>query len=168
MFDVYRNEVFATMKEDKVQGIKNMVALTSALVTANATADVIKDAIVGRETDIKDLALDQMFTLIGFSRYSVFQAQREGLGRTVAEQIVPATKLIDNVSKDIFKSFDKSLEINEIRSIRSLPLAGELYYWWFGKGVTTKQKSSDTGIGIPTIEIPSIDIPSIEIPEISI
>src|SRR3990167_2384394 len=50
LFDVYRNEVFQTMKTNPVQGIKNLLYLTGALLVMNATADEIKDFILNRET----------------------------------------------------------------------------------------------------------------------
>lgn len=60
------------------------------------------------------------------------QISKKGAGRVALEQWVPPTKFIDEVSKDVVnvaKGKDRGFEL-----WRSIPLVGELYYWWFGRG----------------------------------
>ena len=170
LFDIYRREVFQQMKTNKKDGLKNFLRLTTFLTVLNATADEIKDFISGRETKLSDRVIDTFAKLAGFSKYSFYQAQRDGLGSTVLEQLIPPTPTIDDVSRDVYEIFNdpnKSFEINELRSIKSIPIGGDLYYWWFGKGVKSPSKKK-TGLEIPSIEIPSINIPSVNIPSISL
>jgi hypothetical protein len=144
VLDIYRNEVISEAKTDKVQAFKNFMKLTALLVLMNATADELKDFIRGRKTPLKDKLIDQLLTILGFSRYYIWQAEREGIGSALLDIVKPPTKLIDNLWKDgngvykSFKDYDKSVEINKFKTLRSIPLAGELYYWWFGKGVDYK------------------------------
>ena len=136
----------------------------------NATADEIKDLVLGRKTSLKDRVIDNIAKLIGFSRYSVNQIARDGLGSATLEQVTPPTQFVDNISKDlvtIYKSWGTGVEISKLKSIKSIPIGGNLYYWWLGKGADFKD-TRETGIRIPSIEIPSINIPSISIPSINI
>lgn len=156
MFDVYRNEVFAQMKTNKPEALKNLMRLTLALVLMNAGADELKDLILGRKTKLSDRVVDNILKLIGFSRYSTYQVAREGLGSTLLNQTVSfPTKFLDNLSKDVdalLKDFDENFNVNKLRSIESIPFGGRLYYWWFGKGNTSeedkqeKEKKTDTGL----------------------
>lgn len=158
MFDVFRNEGFRKMETNKVEGIRNIILLAMSLVTMNATADTIKDVVLGRKTKLNDLVVDNFATLIGFSRYSVNQIARDGLGTTLIEQVTPPTQAVDNISKDlikIYKDWDKGVEISKLKTLKSIPIGGNLYYWWFGKGADykdrTKKRTKKSTLGLPTL-----------------
>jgi hypothetical protein len=147
MLDVYRNEVFRVMRTDKVQGIQNMLRLSAWLVTMNVAADVIKKIMKGEDLDDQDtqwdILVDNLLKLIGFSRYSTFQARRDGIGSAVTDQITPPTNIIDDISKDImfiFKDSNESFDVNKLRSIKNIPLIGQLYYWWFGRAAERRER----------------------------
>lgn len=163
LFDVYRNEVFQTMKRNKWEGIRNLLLLSGSLVLANATADEIKDFILGRKTSLKDRTVDNLLRLVGFTKWTIWQARKEGLASATVRTILPPTNLLDSVYKDIAKG----TKLNELETIRSIPFFGKLYYYWFGKGAKKEEKK---GISIPEINIPEINIPdiNINIPEINI
>lgn len=135
LFDVYRNEVFQEMKRNKARGIYNLIKLTSALVLANATADEIKDFILGRETSLKDRTVDNLLRLVGFSKFGIYKARQEGLPSAFLQSILPPTKFLNNLYKDIVSPPE---EAKDLRSIQSIPLVGKLYYWWFGRGAEPK------------------------------
>jgi hypothetical protein len=150
MLDVFRNEVFRVMRTDKVQGTKNMLRLGAWLVTMNATADVIKSVMKGEDLDDEDvqydILVDNLLKLIGFSRYSTFQARRDGIGSAVTDQITPPTNIVDDISKDVFllfKDSDESFDINKLKSIKNIPVIGQLYYWWFGRAAQRREKGGD-------------------------
>lgn len=175
LLDVYRREAWHQIAQgNRRQGLRNLFALSASVMAMNATADTLKSLLMGREIEPDDLAVDNMLKLVGFSRYTTFQVQREGLFSALSAQFATpgAAPLIDNASKDVnnlFKDFDKSADINELRSVRSIPVGGDLYYWWFGKGSKTKQKTTGTPeVTIPSVEIPSVEIPEITIPEVTI
>lgn len=166
LLDVYRNEIFRQMKTNKRQGISNMLRLSFFLLLLNGTADEIKDLIRGRETKLSDRVVDNLLKLVGFSRYTTYQAQREGLGSAVLNQVKPPTPTIDNISKDLmdmFNDFDKNAKINRMRSVQALPVGGDLYYYWFGRG-NNNEKKTNGGIDLP--KIPKIDTPKIKKPKI--
>lgn len=150
--DIYRREVFQEMKTDPVGGMKNFMLLTTSLVAMNSTADGIKDFMMGRDFDLGDTAVDNMWKLAGFSRYTAGQAlrtdwQQKGAGRVLIEQILPPTDLYDDLWKDVtgaFKDHDESARIQDLNSIENIPLGGELYYWWLGKGSSKSKTKSKT------------------------
>ena len=147
-FDVFRRESFREIaRGNVVKGISNFLKLASLLVLANGTADEIKDFILGRKTSLKDRTIDELAKLAGFSRYSLGRITEEGLGKTLAEQIIPPTNVIDNLSKDLmnlYKNYEESANINELKSVQDIPLIGKFYYWWFGKGKQSKEETQRT------------------------
>jgi hypothetical protein len=157
--DVFRREAFQKMAEGNwKEGIKNLLSLASLIVICNGTADEIKDFIMGRKTKLSDRVVDQLLMLVGFSRYTTNNVVSEGLGSALIEQIIPPTNFIDNISRDLidlYKNFDESVSINNFRSIQDIPLIGKLYYWWFGRGVESKDKANkknqSSGTGLPVL-----------------
>jgi hypothetical protein len=138
--DIYRREIFQKIGQEgkRLEGIKNLVYLTSAFVAANASADFIKDFILGRPIDLEDKAVDNMLRLLGISKFVTWKAREEGVGSAMVRQIAPPFKAIDSLTKDINSAGDeKGLEITQ-----SIPLVGKLYYWWFGKGAGKSERQA--------------------------
>jgi hypothetical protein len=137
MFDVYRRECFQKIKTPgtRLEGIKNLAKLSACLVMANATADVIKGVILGRDMDFESITEDNIARLFGVSKFAVWTARREGIGTAIGKQILPPFKFADSLYKDITRAGDgKGLE-----TVQSAPMFGKLYYWWFGKGSQKKK-----------------------------
>ncbi|HUU53110.1 MAG TPA: hypothetical protein VMW44_00550, partial [Candidatus Bathyarchaeia archaeon] len=137
-FDAFRNEAFHKIKvgdkAEKIQGIKNLIRLSMFFVLANATADELKDWILGRETDFGDRVVDNILRLAGSSKYITWKARTEGAGSAMARQVLPPFKFIDSLTKDIYNAGDdKGLEITS-----SIPLLGKLAYWHIGRGVSKR------------------------------
>lgn len=140
-FDIYRNEVWHEMVKNPAKGMRNLVYLTGSLVLANATADEIKDTILGRETSWEDRTIDNLLRLAGFSKFTIYKARQEGAGSAAAQTILPPMKLLDSISKDLTSKNDGEPKgIEDLETPASVPVGGKLYYWWFGKGA---QKSED-------------------------
>lgn len=155
MVDVYRNEAFSLMskKETFKEGFGNLLKLTGCMIAAEATADELKDMLLQRERpSLKDRTVDNLLKMAMFSRYTVDQASRQGIGSAIALQIAPATAILDNPYKDLInflKDSDESFKVNEMKSIQNIPIGGKLYYWWFGKA--SKNKESDKKSGLPKL-----------------
>jgi len=168
VWDVYRRESFQLMKnkETRVEGVKNLMKLSAMLMLFNATADELKDFLTGKETKWNDRLIESFAKATGFSRYTISQIGKEGIGRTAAEQILPPTQLADDISKDfkdVFIDQDEDASVARLRTIRDIPIGGKLFYWWFGRA---KKEEKETRNEIPSIEIPEFNIPVIEIPSI--
>lgn len=133
-FDAFRNEAYNKIKngnrDEKKQGIINLIKLSMFFVLANMGADALKDWLLGRETEWKDRFIDNTLRLCGISKFITWQARTEGLGTAVAKQILPPFKFINALTKDIITAGDeKGLE-----TLSSLPIIGKLAYWHLGRG----------------------------------
>jgi len=151
-FDIFRREAFREMKRGNWwKGIKNLLYLAFLLVLTNGTADEIKDILTNRKTKLSDRVIDQLATLAGFtSRYAVRRISEVGAGSALLEQATPPTNFVDNISKDLmslYKDFDKSADINQLKTVQDIPLIGKFYYWWFGKGAETTKKYGGVSTG---------------------
>jgi hypothetical protein len=138
LLDVFRNEAFQKMEKKGTfkEGFQNLLKLGSAMIVMGASVDELKDFILGRKTSWSDRVIDNVLKLVGFSKFTIYQARREGIGSAALRVILPPFKFIDALYKDILTFGDqKGWQITG-----SIPEVGKLYYWWFGRGVGIKQK----------------------------
>jgi len=163
--DVYRNEVFQLMKTNPKRAIRNLVTLSASLMLMNATADEIKDFILGRETKLSDRVVDNVAKLAGFSKFTLYKARQQGVGSAVVQTILPPFKLLDSAYKDIAKH----TAFADSETVQSIPLGGKLYYWWFGKGAQNSAKKANaadkTGNGaMPSLpSLGDVGLPSLDL-----
>ncbi len=143
--DVYHRKVFKEFKTDPRQAMKNLMALTTALVALGVGIDSIKDTILGRKIRITDTVADNIFKLFGFSRYMVYKAKDDGIGSAALRQILPPIGFIDDIYKDVtdMTKEDSEFELKDSRVLSGIPLVGKFYYWWYGKGKTIEEKRID-------------------------
>lgn len=135
-YDVYRKQVFQQIASgNTVKGLTNLTRLISTMVLMGAGADFLKDLVLGRETPPEDAVVNNIARIFGFSKYQVYSVRREGLGTAAFKTISPPYQFIDASSKDFLKAIDEGeLDINDMRSVNSVPIVGKFYYWWFGAG----------------------------------
>lgn len=134
--DVYRNQVYDEFRTgSKKQALKNMASLTGSLMAMGMAADALKDLIMGRKIYLEDLVVDNILKLIGFSKFIIWQVREEGLGEAAIKLVAPPHKILRSVSKDIDRLISGELEsAYDLEIINSIPVAGKLFYWWFGRG----------------------------------
>ena len=147
MMDIYRREAISKMtkKETFVEGFSNFLKLTAALVACEATADEIKDIILGREMKLSDRVIESTAKLFFASKWERRELAEQGLGARVAGEILPPTNVVDDVWKDltkVWKNPDECFDVNDMRTVQNIPIGGKLYYWWFGKASKYKEKKS--------------------------
>lgn len=134
--DIYRRQIFNEIRDgDTKEGLKNLVRLAFFMSLMNTGADYLKDLLLNRDTPPEDEVVNNIARLVGFSKYQVYSVRREGLGSAAFKTIAPPFKLIDSTSKDMLKAArDGEVDINDLETIGSIPVAGKFYYWWFGAG----------------------------------
>jgi len=141
--DVFRNEVFLQMKDNPAKALGNLVRLSALLIFANATADVIKDFLLGRPMDSEDedywttKLVDNIIRLFGISKYSLYRFKKDGVSEGISSIVLPPIfNFVARGAKDIDKAMkdDGEFEAHQAEIIQSVPLLGKLYYWWFGGG----------------------------------
>lgn len=146
--DIYRRDVAGELRRaydtgDKKRAVKamgNLTRLVAFWVTMGASADYIKDLIrslFGEDTtkEPEDYVIDNMLKAFGFSKYQANMVAKKGPTEVFFDIFIPPTKFIDNVVKD-YKRIEKDggLSFDNSRAVRSIPVGGELYYFWFGSG----------------------------------
>ncbi len=115
-----------------MRGFGRLMWLSFSLALFGAGRDLLVDFITGRPFDLSDSVVDTFLRRIFFSRFQYSKATREGIGTAFLEGLVPPTKTIDAITKDI-KKVSKNDE-DGLDVWRSVPIVGELYFWWFGRG----------------------------------
>ncbi len=137
-FDFVRTEALQDMRNPKadptrfMRGFGRLIWLTFSLALFGAGRDSLVDFINGRPFDLKDSVVDTILRRLFFSRFQYTKALREGFGRAFLEGFVPATKTIDAITKDIVKVTKDDKDGLDIW--KSVPIVGDRYYWWFGRG----------------------------------
>ena len=137
-FDFVRTEALQDMRNPIadptrfMRGFGRLVWLSFSLALFGAGRDLLVDFVTGRPFDLSDSVVDTFLRRIFFSRFQYSKATKEGIGTAILEGLVPPTKTIDAVTKDI-KKVSKNDE-DGLDVWRSVPIVGELYFWWFGRG----------------------------------
>lgn len=162
--DLFRNEAFQKIQQpgaaNKVEGVRRLVYLAGTLGLANAGADLLKNILLNRPTDISDMIVDNMVRLSGISKYAIYDARRNGLWDAAMKTILPPHKALDALYKDFANvDFTKPGDFidnrnpknqkmqgnwwmgNKLESPSSIPYLGKFYYWWFGKGADLSEKT---------------------------
>jgi len=151
-FDVFRREVIHNLKSDnpqqKIQGLTNMVQLLALLTLANASADELKDWMLGKETRFADNVIENLLTMGGASRFTRMQVSKEGFGSAMLQQVLPPMKFINSASKDLAEGYDNYVSgdtssFDHARIIDSIPGLGKLYYWHYGRGEENKKSLAE-------------------------
>lgn len=153
-FDVFRREAIDDIVSgNRAKGMKNLLLLAGAFVTANATADEVKDFVLGRETDPSDKVVDNIMRLVGATKFDVYNARERGIGMAVMQKLLFPASLIDRTGQDIYniitnKTYEKGPLKGEkygSEAVQSIPIVGKLYYWWFGRGAQKEEYKQGSG-----------------------
>lgn len=140
--DVFRREVFDRWKDNPAEALYNLVRLSAALTVMNASADYIKDLIMGRPNEPEDYVIDNLIKLLGFSRYTIYKAKSEGVTQAAYSLALPPFRFIDSSVKDTQKIIDGDFDPKNAEIIQSIPIGGKLYYWWVGGGKAKMDKKN--------------------------
>jgi hypothetical protein len=119
--DMVRTETVDLFRSSPLKAGANLIRLAALFALMGATADEIKNLMLGRSAELSDLVVDNMLKFAGVSRYQIDQIGREGAGKTIQGTLFPPTQSPE---------------------MRNIPLVGDIYYWWFGKGAEKKEKDS--------------------------
>jgi len=130
VLDVYHREVFEQMKTDPVKGIQNLIRLTLALAAIGAPVAWLKDFILGKTQEFTDYMIQGLIQQVGFSKYTMIQARKDGIVRSLITSLLPPIVLLDDIQRDIQGEKD----ISDWRVWSHVPLVGTFFHWWFGGG----------------------------------
>ena len=151
-FNFVRERSFTRIAEGVKNGDPQEVALGSVQLMrilafgalANGSADVLKAILFNREIDEEDFWWNHVLRLFGVTKYTYTSARKEGVGQALLKTIIPPQfSIVDNVFRDISDAkSEEGLRIQEMRSMKYMPIVGKLYYWREGKGVEVEEKLS--------------------------
>jgi hypothetical protein len=151
-FNFVRERSFSQIVEGIREGNANKVADGSVQLVrimafgalANGSADVLKAILFNREIDEEDFWWNHVLRLFGVTKYTYTSARKEGVGQALLKTVVPPQfSMIDNVFRDIGDAkSDEGLKLQEMRSMKYMPVAGKLYYWREGRGVEVEERLS--------------------------
>lgn len=142
--DIYRNEVFREIRTgNAAKGMTNLVKLASLFVFMNASADWLKDLLLGRDTPPDEMLVNNLLKLVLINKFQIYTAKEDGVGSAVLRTILPPVKAIDSAARDFAKAVeDGEVDVNNLRTVDSIPIAGKFYYWWFGGGAEKKERDA--------------------------
>lgn len=123
-------------KAQVVEGLKNLVKISTALMAANATSDVIKDFMFGREINPDDIMFDNMLRIFGLNRYITRKAARNPKN-ALADFFLPPQA---NIANDLWQDAIGARELDDIRSLKYVPFVGKFLYWHEGRGKEMERK----------------------------
>jgi hypothetical protein len=127
-----------------LQGIGNTAKLALLLTVFNASADALKNLIMGRKIDISDTLLSNMLWNIGVSKYTFYRGQRDGYARALLENYLlpPQISMGDDAYMDIKKIATGKRKPSDTVAVTYVPF-GRMWYWWFGGGRTQEKKKGN-------------------------
>lgn len=164
--DLYRRESIAKMRNGiatgdrklAAEGFNNGMRLLFFGVAMNTGVDyawdIVKNIagmIMGEEWEpqpLEDRVIDNIIKAFGLNKYGFDQMTRPYMPDTpydvLTSTIAPPAKTINNMWKD-YQSIQNGKLGNpkDLATLRSLPVGGELYYFWFGGGADKAKKTSD-------------------------
>jgi hypothetical protein len=140
----------------KMEGMGRLMKLAGLFYLINIPVDWIKDFIMGRDPQMDDLMVDNLFKLMGFSRWHVWNFRyRQNPLETAALLVLPAAPFIQYPfmdMQDAIKQISKGedIEPGQFNTWRILPIVGSPFYWHFGGGATKIEKRREEREGPPT------------------
>lgn len=148
--DAFRREAFTLIvhgnAKQKATGFKNLIHMAAVLYMIGLPVDWLKDWVMGRDPQMGDLAVDNIFKLLGVNRWNIWQfRERKNPLEAAMMLIVPPAPFLqyplldaEKVAKKIEAGDD--IEPGNFETWRMLPFVGAPIYWWFGGGAKSVEE----------------------------
>ena len=146
-FDFLRREAINDIRrgrsrKDHLRGARNLVWLSTLIVLAEGSADLVKDFILGREIDLEDYVWNNLLKLVGISKFHTYVFRREGPGATAVQLALPVQfGLIKDTYRDVLSTTKDDFNPRDFRTWGRIPIGGKFYHWWLGQGLTSNLRS---------------------------
>jgi hypothetical protein len=138
--DAFRRESIDEIVNGNVRrGLSQMVMLAGLFYAANFATDWIKDWMFGRDPEMDDLMVDNLFKLLGISRYTLYYARDNGPMNAAFHYTAPPAPWMQYPVEDMagwYKAQAKGEQfgLEDMESTRMIPMVGKFYYWHEGLG----------------------------------
>ena len=148
--DAFRREALTQIvrgnAKQKAEGFRNLLHLAGLLYIIGVPVDWLKDWIMARDPQLSDIAVDNVFKLLGVNRWSLWRFRESKNPVEAALLLVaPPAPFLVYPATDIIESAEKVSEGDEIKpgefeSWRMLPFVGAPIYWYLGGGEAKIEK----------------------------
>lgn len=128
---VYNVQEAKTPKE-RIKSLRDASKLLTLVILAGATADELKDFILGKvdSQSYSDRVIDNLLKMVMVSKFSLQKAERDGFFKSfVSGNLIPPLQLADDPIKDLRNLIDPEKEAS-FYTLRNIPGAGKLAYSW--------------------------------------
>jgi hypothetical protein len=142
--DAFRREALTQIvkgnAKQKAEGFRNLIHLAGLLYLIGVPVDWLKDWIMARDPQLSDIAVDNVFKLLGVNRWNLwnFRESKDPVQAALLLVAPPAPFLVYPLT-DMAEAADQVSKGDEIKpgefeSWRMLPFIGAPIYWYLGGG----------------------------------
>lgn len=110
-------------KEEGMYYVKQALTMAVFFMLMGATANALKDLLYGREIDPNEMVVDTLMSLIGVSRWDMYNARRNGIATAAYQRVIPPHRAIDR----LYRAF-LGENPDPLRAVEVMPVVGKLYY----------------------------------------
>lgn len=128
-------------------GFGKLMRLAGIMLACNIPIDMLKDWLTGKNVSLTDSTLDNLFKLVGFSRFSAERVMKKGqkLSEIMWKTVSPVTPYIDMPAEDIKYAIDQlkkgdEIDMMDLESWQMVPFVGRGVYYRYGKGKEREEK----------------------------
>jgi hypothetical protein len=133
--DLMRRDILDTLaRGDAPEAFRSLASLGTMFILANGSADMLKDFMSGKEVEMEDTFVDNVWKLAGISRYT-----GDRLGNSPAEAIWDTISPPVNVYDRLLRSVGDSQKMWEASPFNGLQILDEA----FNDGTLTRTDSDD-------------------------
>lgn len=101
-FELMKQGKFDQAAKKAAPAMGKLAAYGGLLAAAGMPVDMVKDWMYGRPIEIDETVQNNLLRIALINRYHVYNAKREGIGKTALEYMMPATTMLDRTSKDMW------------------------------------------------------------------
>lgn len=135
---IYRRGIREIGRGNVREGTKALLGLSTALMAGGVSVDLVQQMIKGQELKPETVglsAMDNFLKVWGGSQYLVQLAAQKQFKSVFAELGMPPLTVAASLGSDMVDlAKEGELPKAGLRSTRHIPVIGQLYYWWFGRG----------------------------------
>jgi hypothetical protein len=133
-------------------GAKELLRFAMLFGLAGAGSDLLQKLMCGEKVqmdDLPDIAIENLLQLAGGSKYMASKVAQDGPGAAfVGSLMMPPLNWINDPAKDMMSTIPKILDpddetgVEDLKSIRNIPIIGKWFYKTFGAGAeyTAKER----------------------------
>ncbi len=137
--DIFRKLQTPGQRRDGVKSLASFVVLMSLMGAGKELLQALIRGRVPQPDDIPDAMTNTLLGVVGLSRYALGKVNDKPSAGALS-LIVPPLAWVDRAYDDVKTMGDGS----GMRSVQTIPLVGDLMYYWFGKGGTLADKAAVT------------------------